>query len=185
MAYQGVTLLENLPDLNDYKLPPPGGSNFERPSAGPDPGAFGNYIKNPGHNNSGYNNYSGMDASGNNNHSLNNFDGYTGSGAEMSGPGGYLQIPSQQRTEMYSNPPQQNFTEHYDFEEPVGGNTSAAADVEKECSCREVYDHVNGCNICKAFYMEGRSNFIYLLIITIMTIIIGILGSKCYKINSR
>jgi hypothetical protein len=115
-------------------------------------------------------------------HSLKNFDGYTGSGAEMSGPGGYLQIPS---AEMYSKPPPNTVTEHYDFEESESGNTSADADVKKECSCRDVYDHVNGCNICKAFYMEGRSNFIYLLIITIMTIIIAVLGHKCYTIKSR
>ena len=180
--YQGVTLIQNLPDLNDYKLPPPGyGPQFDRPTAGPDPGAYGNYITNTGHNRPGMADYSGM--GGGPQHSLKNFDGYTGSGAEMSGPGGYLQMPSQ-KTEMYNSPPK-NVSEHYDFEEESSGNTSADADVKKECSCRDVYDHVNGCNICKAFYMEGRSNFIYLLIIAIMTIIIAILGHKCYTINSR
>lgn len=179
--YQGVTLINNLPELNDYKLPPPGyGPQFDRPVAGPEHGAYSNYITNPGHNRAGLDNYSGMGATPQ--HSLPNFDGYTGSGAEMSGPGGYLQMPSSQ----IQSPHQESstITEHYDFEESTG-NTSADAEVKKECSCRDVYDHVNGCNICKAFYMEGRSNFIYLLIITIMTIIIAILGHKCYTIQSR
>jgi hypothetical protein len=179
--YQGVTLIQNLPELNDYKLPPPGGSHFERPVAGADPGAYSKYITNPGHNRLGNNDYSGMGAGPN--HSMKNFDGYTGSGADMSGPGGYLRIPAE-ASEMYGSPPPATVTEHYNFEEG-GSTTSADADDEKECSCRDVYDHVNGCNICKAFYMEGRSNFIYLLIITIMTIIIAILGSKCYTIHSR
>jgi hypothetical protein len=179
--YQGVTLIQNLPELNDYKLPPAGyGPKFDRPTAGADPGAYGKYINNTGHNRPGMADYAGMRDGPH--HSLKNFDGYTGSGAEMSGPGGYLQIPS---AEMYSKPPPNTVTEHYDFEESESGNTSADADVKKECSCRDVYDHVNGCNICKAFYMEGRSNFIYLLIITIMTIIIAVLGHKCYTIKSR
>ena len=183
MSYNGVTMLQDLPTIDEYNLPPPGMSpGFERPQQH-QPMAFSKFIKPAGH--TGMGEYSGM-GSGSPSHSIPNFNGYTGTGAEMSGPGGYLQMPSQgggyDEPEMYSSPP---VTEHYDFGESSGVATSADAPEEKECSCRDVYDHVNGCNICKAFYMEGRSNFIYLLIIAIQIIIIGILASKCYTIHSR
>lgn len=109
-------------------------------------------------------------------HSVPTYDGYMGSGADMSGPGGYLQPPPQMAR------PVSAANDDYDFDPP---STSADDPKEKSCTCRDVFDHVNGCNICKAFYMEGRNNFMLYLIIVVLLLIIVFLITKVYDIHLK
>ena len=109
-------------------------------------------------------------------HSVPTYDGYTGSGAGMSGPGGYLQPPPQTAR------PVSVVSDNYDFDPP---STSADDKKDKSTTCRDVFDHVNGCNICKAFYMEGRNNFMLYLIIVVLLLIIVFLVTKVYDIRLK
>jgi hypothetical protein len=73
-------------------------------------------------------------------------------------------------------------SDDYDFDPP---STSADDPKDKSCTCRDVFDHVNGCNICKAFYMEGRNNFMLYLIIVVLLLIIVFLITKVYDIHLK
>jgi len=99
------------------------------------------------------------------------------SGADRVGPGGYL------TQESFTDPePVAVKDDNYDFDTP---STSAEEKEDKACTCRDVFDHVNGCNICKAFYMEGRNNFMLYLIILVLVLIIIFLLSKVYDIHLK
>lgn len=81
-------------------------------------------------------------------------------------------------------------TDSYDFDEKPAGDapkpaTSAQEKKKTECSCREIYDHISGCNICKSFYMEGRNNTILYIIIVLLVLIIAFLTTKVYDIHLK
>ena len=110
---------------------------------------------------------------------------HTISGAYVSGPGGYLQ-------EAPPPPPPHALDDtwvgelsddtDYDFDKPL---TSASCCEKRECTCREVYDHVNGCNICKAFYMEGRNSVLPWIIVAVQLLVIACLCTKVYDIRVK
>lgn len=179
--HEGVTYLDSLPRLSElpsYSTPPPGMGSFEVPQpvqnySGND---YSKYIRNHPRQ-GGMDQMSGM-AMG----TGQNVGGYV-----QTGPGGY-HTPTQNSRGYFTEA--SPATDSYDFDEkPTGDSpkpaTSAQEKSKTECSCREIYDHINGCNICKSFYMEGRNNTILYIIIVLLVLIIAFLTTKVYDIHIK
>jgi hypothetical protein len=86
------------------------------------------------------------------------------------GAGGYHNRPQQSKQE--GSMPPDFFVERYKNK----NKTKPAA----ECSCRDVYDHIQNCPICQAFYMQGRNNAILYIIIVALIALCLFLGKKVY-----
>jgi hypothetical protein len=167
---QGVTYISQLPDLKELQTPPP--PQFptnDYPGHDPRAGNVGKFIR------GSHNRPSLMEQPYDGNGGLN------GSGADLVGPGGYLTPPPPPPP-----PPREDeWLEDADFEFDEKPSTSGEVHVKRECSCREVYDHIQSCNICKSFYMEGRSHGVFYAIIIAQLILIAVLATKVYEIRVK
>jgi|DEB0MinimDraft_6_1074348.scaffolds.fasta_scaffold06989_6 hypothetical protein len=185
--HEGVTYLDRLPSANpqlselpSYSTPPPG-MGFEVPQPGPayNPhrdNDYSKYIRNHARR-GGMDQMSGMAMD-----MGPNVGGYV-----QTGPGGY-HMPVQNSREYFAEA--SPATDSYDFDQKPAGDaskpaTSAQEKKKTECSCREIYDHISGCNICKSFYMEGRNNAILYIIIVLLVLIIAFLTTKVYDIHLK
>lgn len=189
MSYQKVTYLDKLrptnpsfQELPNYNQPPAG---FDIPQPGPvynqaRDRSYEKFIRHHDRGNSIAHQMSGMGVT----------NPHSAGGYVATGPGGYhIAQPPQEVHEYYdndSNPAADN----YDFdaspaEENASPATSAQEKKKTECSCRDVYDHINGCNICKSFYMEGRNNAVLYIVIVLLFLIIAFLTTKVYDIHLK
>jgi len=185
--YQEVTYLDKLntnPRFNElpsYTNPPPGMGGFGVPQPGP--------VHSP-HRNNDYSNFiRNHSPRGNNIESLSGMGNEHGQnmgvgGYVHSGPGGYHMQQPQPLRENYEKAAD---TDNYDFGAGEKDNPATSAEEKKktECSCRDVYDHISGCNICKSFYMEGRNNMVLYIIIVMLFLIIAFLTTKVYDIHLK
>jgi hypothetical protein len=168
----GVTYLSDLPELDALERGPP-----QIPDMG-NPGGMGmgKFIRNnynrPTNPNGGYSGMSGMSG-------MYDEGPPNGSMAENIGAGGYHVPPVQ--TPAYS----ESGFDNSGLEMPYAGDSGAVTSNKGECTCMDVYDHVNLCPICKAFYMQGRNNTILYVIIAALVLLCAYMGKRLYDIQLK
>ena len=174
----GVTYLSELPELDALdRGPPTGGAAAGK--GNPGGMGMGKFIKSAYNRPmKGYSGMSGMsDYSGMYEEELPN-----GSMADNIGAGGYhLQPPPPVR------PSQRSGFDDSGLEMPyaTGDDPEGGSPKKGECTCMDVYDHVNLCPICKAFYMQGRNNTILYVIITALVLLCAYMGKRLYDIQLK
>jgi len=169
----GVTYLSDLPELDALERGQHAGGPI--PDMG-NPGGMGmgKFIRNSY--NRPMNEHSGMYDSG-------PLTGPTGSMADNIGAGGY-HMPvqtAQSRVESVPDFDENGFENQYALSSDTGGGSTKKC----ECTCMDVYDHVNLCPICKAFYMQGRNNTILYVIIAALILLSGYMGKRLYDIQLK
>jgi hypothetical protein len=171
----GVTYLSELPELDALERGPRAGGPI--PDMG-DPGGMGmgKFIRNSY--NRPVNEYSGMYDAGPPGPPQPGLT--TGSMADSIGAGGYHMPVPQSRVESVPDFDENGFENQYSLSSDTGGSSKQC-----ECNCMDVYDHVNLCPICKAFYMQGRNNTILYVIIAALILLSGYMGKRLYDIQLK
>jgi hypothetical protein len=168
----GVTYLSDLPELDALERGPPI-PDMGNPGGMGGPGGMGmgKFIRNSY--NRPVNEYSGMYEDGPSpNRSM----------ADNIGAGGY-HMPVQTATPAYTD---SGFDDNgLENQYTLSGDSGESSTKRCECSCMDVYDHVNLCPICKAFYMQGRNNTILYVIIAALVLLSGYMGKRLYDIQLK